>query len=135
MSSCLMTADEAAEEWPRTNEAIGCLDCERIYRRPEPLTAKCPHCGSESIYDATRQVDQRITAQHLRLIAKLDAVLSLQPHVAEGQRVGEDRRDNVQNEHEHHDPDSDRLEGLVDRQEADEPHAEADDDDEHDETD
>jgi hypothetical protein len=84
----LVTADEAFANWPTLDEACGCENCRCLFRRAE--NAICPHCGSESIFDAAAALNVERTSgeayvlAHFQrklyepLIARLDEVLNAQ---------------------------------------------------------
>ena len=55
-------ATDAAEQNPTLNQALGCLDCERIFRHG----SACPFCGSQSLLN----VSDCIGGQ--RVVEKLD---------------------------------------------------------------
>lgn len=74
MTVILVTADEAFANWPTLDEAVACANCEGVFRQSENL--KCPHCGSESLFDPFRQTDGHVGQQLLTMLAKLDEVLN-----------------------------------------------------------
>jgi hypothetical protein len=43
--------------WPMVNEAWGCVECDALFRYS--TNAHCPHCNSESIFDAAKILRRR----------------------------------------------------------------------------
>ncbi len=43
-------AEEQLSQWPDTRNAMGCLDCEMIYR----VGHGCPRCGSYSTFNVAK---------------------------------------------------------------------------------
>lgn len=69
MTAVITTADEAFANWPTLDEAVACANCRGLFRRAE--NAICPHCGSESVFDAAAVLNGEPP-----MLAKLDEVLN-----------------------------------------------------------
>jgi len=74
MSAILVTEDQAFANWPTLEESIGCANCDGIFRQPENM--KCPHCGSESVFDLHPKPTGHVARQLLAMVARLDEVLT-----------------------------------------------------------
>jgi hypothetical protein len=67
-------------DWPTLKHAWGCVNCEALFR--EPVQSRCPHCRSESVFDAaavlaTERVPMtEVVQQALGMIHSLEEAIS-----------------------------------------------------------
>lgn len=54
-------ANDALEQMPTLDEAMGCLDCIQIFRNG----AHCPSCGSRSLINVADALSERQVVQRL----------------------------------------------------------------------
>lgn len=55
-------------EWPTLKAAWGCIDCNVLFR--EPMQGRCPHCQSESVFDAAAVLaSERVPVSELIKVA------------------------------------------------------------------
>lgn len=58
-------ANEALGQVPTLHEAIGCIDCDKLFRHGN----ECPYCGSKSLLNVadaigTERIAERLNAVH-----------------------------------------------------------------------
>lgn len=49
-----------AEQWPTLDSAWGCENCRALFRTAP--NARCPHCGSESVFDLLAAIMRPVVA-------------------------------------------------------------------------
>ncbi len=54
-------ASEALAQVPTLTEAMGCLDCERMFR----TGAQCPYCTSQALLNIADTISQRSSVKRL----------------------------------------------------------------------
>ncbi len=62
--------DSVLAEWPTLKSAWGCVNCEALFREPIGTSRSCPHCQSESVFDAASVLaSERVSVSELVRVA------------------------------------------------------------------
>lgn len=69
-------------DWPTLKHAWGCVNCDALFARPVGNNRECPHCHSESVFDAAavlaseRVPVSEVVQQALGMIHSLEEAIS-----------------------------------------------------------
>lgn len=74
-------------EWPTLKHAWGCVNCEALFREPVGTARRCPHCRSESVFDAAAVLaNERVPVTELVRIAH-EMIHSLEEAISEAHQL------------------------------------------------
>lgn len=74
-------------EWPTLKQAWGCMNCDALFRWPQD-GAHCPHCKSESVFDAAAVLaSERVSVSELVKVAH-EMIHTLEEAINEAHQLG-----------------------------------------------